>query len=283
VITPPPAAVEIVNVFTIDVDEHFHDFALSALAPPVTWDDLPSRVEANVERVLDLLAEHDVRATFFTLGWVAERHAQLIRKIVDDGHELASCGYAHVRATDQSYGKFLADIRLAKAVLEDVSGSPVKGFRAPGLSLVPSNFWAFDCVVEAGYRYSSSLYPAGRRRGANDVPRFAHEIRPGLIEMPVSTVRALRANLPAGGSDTFRLLPYPFVRWSIRRIHAVDHQPAVFHFHPWELDLDEPPLGGLGRPVRYRHYANRAQMEPRLRQLLAEFRWGRADHACKAT
>jgi polysaccharide deacetylase family protein (PEP-CTERM system associated) len=252
--------------------------AFAAHVPKADWERLPCRVEGNVDRILELLAEHGVKATFFTLGWVAERFPALIRRIVDGGHELSSHGYAHDRATDQGYGHFLADIRLAKAVLEDVAGHPVRGYRAPSFSVGPANDWAFDCIAAAGYRYSSSVYPI--RHDHYGVPggkRFAHEVRNGLLEVPVATVRVLRSNWPAGGGGYFRLLPYRVSRWSLRRVNAVDGRPAMFYFHPWELDPEQPRVAGPGAKARFRHYLNLEHTAPRLRRLVTDFRWDRAD------
>lgn len=269
---------QIVNALTIDVEDYFQ---VSAFAPHIDradWDRLPCRVAANIDHVLELLAESDSRATFFTLGWVAERYPEVVRRIVDSGHELASHGYEHFRASEQSVGKFLADIRLAKAVLEDVGGAPVQGYRAPSFSVGPANPWAFDCIAEAGYRYSSSVYPIRHDHyGAPDSPRFAHQIRDGLLEVPIATVRVLRANWPAGGGGYFRLLPYRLSRWSLRRVNAVDGQPAMFYFHPWELDPEQPRVQGLNATTRFRHYVNLRRTAPRLRRLLADFRWDRVD------
>jgi polysaccharide deacetylase family protein (PEP-CTERM system associated) len=275
---PSPPDQRIVNALTIDVEDYFQVSAFSAHISRSEWEHVPCRVEANLDRILKMLDEHDVRATFFTLGWIAERYPELIRRIVGEGHELASHGYEHGRATEQEYGKFLADIRLAKAVLEDVAGVAVMGYRAPSFSIGPTNPWAFDGIATAGYRYSSSLYPIHHDHyGAPDSPRFAHEVRSGLLEVPVTTVRAMRVNWPAGGGGYFRLLPYLLSRWSIRRVNAVDGESAMFYFHPWELDPDQPRVPGVGRKTRFRHYVNLKRMEPRLRRLLADFRWGRAD------
>ncbi len=269
---------EIVTALTIDVEDYFQ---VSAFAPYIarsTWDSLPSRIEANIDRILEMLAESGARATFFTLGWVAERYPALIHRIVHNGHELASHGYEHFRATDQAVGPFLADIRLAKAVLEDVAGCAVYGYRAPSFSVGPANPWAFDCIAEAGYRYSSSVYPIRHDHyGAPRLPRFPFEVRSGLIELPVATVRFLSTNWPAGGGGYFRLLPYGVSRWALRRINAVDGQPAMFYFHPWELDPDQPRVAGAGIGARFRHYLNLKRTGPRLRRLLADFRWDRVD------
>jgi polysaccharide deacetylase family protein (PEP-CTERM system associated) len=268
----------IINALSIDVEDYFQ---VSAFAPHISresWDGLPCRIEANIDQILGLLSDTDVRATFFTLGWIAERYPVLIRRIVSEGHELASHGYEHFRATDQGYGQFLADIRLAKAVLEDQTSMPVNGYRAPSFSVGPANEWAFDCIAEAGYQYSSSIYPIRHDHyGAPNAPRFAHEVRKGLIEVPVATVRLMNANWPAGGGGYFRLLPYKLSRWSLRQVNDVDGQPAMFYFHPWELDPEQPRVAGVGAKARFRHYLNLKQMTPRLRRLLADFRWGRAD------
>jgi polysaccharide deacetylase family protein (PEP-CTERM system associated) len=272
----PEAA--IVNALTIDVEDYFQVSAFAAHIPRRDWDTLPCRVEQNIERILALLAQADVRATFFTLGWIAERYPELIRHIVDAGHELASHGFAHHRATDQKRAEFLADIRLAKAVLEDISGHEVQGYRAPSFSVGRQNYWACQCIAEAGYRYSSSVYPIQHDHyGMPDGPRFAHEMTPGLLEVPIATVRMFRANWPAGGGGYFRLLPYRVSRWSIRRINAVDRQPAMFYFHPWELDPEQPRVPGARAKTRFRHYLNLKKTEPRLRRLFADFRWDRAD------
>ena len=269
---------EIVNALTIDVEDYFQVSAFAEHVQRSTWETQPCRVEANIERILALLSTANVRATFFTLGWIADRYPALVRQITDCGHELASHGYDHLRASEQGYGAFLADIRLAKAVLEDVSGSSIKGYRAPSFSIGRRNTWAFDCIADAGYRYSSSVYPIRHDHyGMPDAPRFAHEARSGLLEIPVATVRLLSSNWPAGGGGYFRLLPYCLSRWSIRRVNAVDRQPAMFYFHPWELDPDQPRIKGPGAKARFRHYLNLRQMAPRLSRLLSDFRWDRVD------
>lgn len=268
----------IVNALTIDVEDYFQVSAFSAHIERADWQSLPCRVEANIGRIMSMLSDANVHATFFALGWIADRYPEMIRRIVDEGHELASHGYDHHRASEQGYGAFLADIRLAKAVLEDVAGTEVKGYRAPSFSIGPKNLWAFDCIADAGYRYSSSIYPIRHDHyGMPDAPRFAHTVRAGLLEIPVTTVRVLRSTWPAGGGGYFRLLPYRVSRWSIRRVNAVDRQPAMFYFHPWELDPEQPRIDGLGVRTRVRHYLNLELMAPRLRRLLGDFRWDRVD------
>ena len=271
-------AIAIANALTIDVEDYFQVSAFAAHIPRSEWDQRPCRIEQNVDRVLAMLADADVRATFFTLGWVAERYPALIRRIAEAGHELASHGFAHHRATEQNEGEFFADISLAKAVLEDVAGGEVKGYRAPSFSVGPANAWAFECIANAGYRYSSSLYPIRHDHyGVPDAPRFAHEVGPRLLEVPIATVRLFSANWPAGGGGYFRLLPYRISCWSLRRINVVDGKPAMFYFHPWEIDPDQPRIDGVGAKARFRHYVNLERMLPRLQRLLKDFRWDRAD------
>jgi polysaccharide deacetylase family protein (PEP-CTERM system associated) len=268
----------IVNALTIDVEDYFQ---VSAFAPYIqrsAWESMPCRVEQNIDRILALLSDTNVKATFFTLGWIAERYPELVRRVAQSGHELASHGFSHQRATDQGRDEFLADIRLAKAILEDISGHAVNGYRAPSFSVGPSNPWASECIGEAGYRYSSSVYPIRHDHyGVPDAPRFAHESSAGVLELPVATVRMFRANWPAGGGGYFRLLPYTISRWSIRHINDVDGKPAMFYFHPWELDPDQPRVQGPGAKSRFRHYLNLKRTEPRMRRLLADFCWDRVD------
>jgi polysaccharide deacetylase family protein (PEP-CTERM system associated) len=268
----------LVNALTIDVEDYFQVSAFAGHISRESWDTMPCRVERNVDAILVMLAEHDVRATFFVLGWVAERYPQLVRRLVGAGHEIASHGYEHKRASEQAIGAFLADIRLAKAILEDIAGTRVHGYRAPSFSVGPANAWAFDCILEAGYRYSSSVYPIRHDHyGVPDAPRFAHEVRPGLLVVPVATVRLMNANWPAGGGGYFRLLPYGVSRWSLRRVNERDGEPAIFYFHPWELDPEQPRVDGVGMRTRFRHYLNLRRMAARLRQLLQDFRWSRVD------
>jgi polysaccharide deacetylase family protein (PEP-CTERM system associated) len=271
-------AVSIVNALTIDVEDYFQVSAFESRLDRSLWDRIPGRVERNVERILELLAGARVHATFFTLGWIAERYPALLRRIADEGHELASHGFAHRRASTQQPDEFLADIRLAKAVIEDVCGCAINGYRAPSFSVRPGDTWAFDCIADAGYRYSSSVYPIRHDHyGAPDAPRFAHEVRPGLLEVPVATIRLLRSNWPAGGGGYFRLLPYWVSHWSLRRINAVDGKPAMFYFHPWELDYEQPRVDGIGAKARFRHYVNLKRTDSRLQRLLRDFHWARAD------
>ena len=268
----------IVNALSIDVEDYFQVSAFENHIRRSDWETLPCRVERNVERILQLLDEGGVQATFFVLGWVAERYSAMIVRIANAGHEVASHGFDHARVGAQNPNQFQADIALAKAVLEDIGGKPVLGYRAPSFSVGPATQWAFESIAKAGYRYSSSVYPIRHDHyGAPNSPRFAHEAKDGLLELPVATVRIARANLPAGGGGYFRLLPYALSQWSIRRINAVDQQPAVFYFHPWEIDPDQPRVTGTSFKTRFRHYVNLTRTEPRLRRLIGDFRWDRID------
>lgn len=268
----------ITNALTIDVEDYFQ---VSAFAPYIRrseWDDRECRVEANVDRILAMLERRGTRATFFTLGWVAERYPSLVRRIVAQGHELASHGYGHERASDLTPEAFSDDIRRAKAILEDLGGQPVQGYRAPSFSIGERNLWAFDCLAEAGYRYSSSVYPIQHDHyGMPDAPRFAHEVRPGLLEIPVTTLRMMNRNLPSSGGGYFRLLPYALSRWMLQQVNSGDGASAIFYFHPWEIDAGQPRVAGIDAKTRFRHYVNIGRMERRLEQLLADFRWGRMD------
>jgi len=265
---------------TIDVEDYFQ---VSAFAPHIardSWDHMPCRVERNVDAILEILDEHRAQATFFTLGWMAERYRDMVRSIVAQGHELASHGYAHQRATDQSPQEFYQDITRAKSLLEDVGGVAVQGYRAPSFSIGRTNLWAQSTLKKAGYRYSSSVYPIRHDHyGMPDAPRFAFypEGADGLLELPVTTVSLFNRNLPAGGGGYFRLLPYSVSRWCLRRVNTVDRQPCIFYFHPWEIDPGQPRQKNISVKTRFRHYVNLSSMERRIRALCKDFHWDRID------
>ena len=268
-----------VNALTIDVEDYFQ---VSAFAPYIarnTWDSIPCRAEANVARILELLEARNAKATFFTLGWIAERHPSLVRAIVAQGHELASHGYGHQRASDQSRAEFTDDIVRAKALLEDIGGVAVQGYRAPSFSINQKNLWALECIRDAGYRYSSSIYPVRHDHyGMPDAPRFAYASLPGLVEIPPTTVDLMSRNWPAGGGGWFRLLPYEMSRWLLRRVNRIDGESCMFYFHPWEIDPTQPRVPGIDARTRFRHYVNLDRMQQRLDRLLGDFRWDRVDH-----
>ena len=269
----------VVNALTIDVEDYFQVSALAPYIPRSSWGEQPCRIEQNIDRILCLLAQSRVHATFFTLGWIAERYPQIVRRIVAEGHELASHGYAHERATALEPAPFFADVVLAKAVLEDIGGSPVHGYRAPSFSIGEHNRWAYDCLAKAGYRYSSSVYPIRHDHyGSPNGSRFAHMAHTQVLEVPIATARLFRTNLPAGGGGYFRLMPYAVSRWLLRRVNRCDAEPAIFYLHPWEIDPDQPRVAGVDAKTRFRHYLNLERTASRLTMLLRDFRWDRMDH-----
>ncbi len=265
---------------TIDVEDYFQVSAFEAHIPRSAWDTLPCRVERNLDLILEWLAQSNVHATFFTLGWIAKRYPRLIRRIVDGGHELASHGFNHGRAHEQTPEEFTEDVRSAKRILEDTGGVAVRGYRAPSFSIGTMNLGALECLSAEGYAYSSSIYPIRHDHyGMPDAPRFQH--RPtnarSLLEIPVTTVRIWNRNLPAGGGGYFRLLPYAMSRWCLRRVNRLDGEPCVFYFHPWEIDPEQPRQRGISVKTRVRHYVNLNRMRPRLQRLLRDFQWDRMD------
>lgn len=269
---------KITNALTIDVEDYFQVSALAPHFPRSEWESVPCRVERNVDLILGLLDECGAKATFFTLGWIAERYPSLVRSIAAAGHEVASHGYGHERASAQTPESFLADIKLARLVLEDLTGNAVVGYRAPSFSIGVGNLWAHDCIAEADYRYSSSVYPVKHDHyGMPDSPRFPYRLANGLVEVPVTTMRCFGRNWPAGGGGYFRLLPYAISRWQIQRVNRDDQRPAIFYFHPWEVDPEQPRVHEATARTRFRHYVNLRHTEGRLRRLLGDFSWGRAD------
>jgi len=272
-------AASLSNAMTVDVEDYFQVSAFEPHIDRADWERQPCRVEGNTQRVLDLFAEHGVKATFFTLGWVAERFPGLVRRMVDEGHELASHGWSHVRVTEQTPAEFRADVARTKALLEDISGTEVKGYRAASYSIGEASLWALEVLGEVGYRYSSSIFPIRHDLyGMPGAPRFAFRPNGGtLLEIPVTTVAIGARNFPCAGGGWFRLLPYAVSRWALRRVNGVDGNPAIFYFHPWEIDPDQPRQRGVGWKTRFRHYLNLERMEARLRRLLRDFRWDRVD------
>ena len=265
------------NALTIDVEDYFQVSAFAPHIPRTDWPIRECRVERNVDCILQMLEQHGAKGTFFTLGWLAERYPEVIRKIIDNGHELASHGYGHERVSDQTPESFFADINVAKLILEDLSGQEVKGYRAPSFSIGENNLWAFETLEKAGYQYSSSIYPIRHDHyGMPNAPRHAHRIG-NLLEIPATTLRFFNRNWPASGGGYFRLMPYELSRWMIRHVNDVDQLSAVFYFHPWEIDSGQPRIPGISAKTRFRHYVNIDRMESRLHRLLADFSWGRMD------
>ncbi len=274
---PAPSAAPIVNAMTVDVEDYFQVSAFEGIAPRHRWDSFESRVSANTDRLLAMFDEASIKATFFILGWVAERHPELVRRIAADGHEVASHGYAHRLVYDLTRSAFRDDVRRSKALLESASGTRVLGYRAPSYSVTPRSLWALDVLIEEGFAYDTSIFPIHHDRyGIPLSPREPYLLERdcgSLVEAPGSAIRLGPMNLPVGGGGYFRLLPYAWTRWGIRRINEKEHRAAIFYLHPWEIDPAQPRLPA-GRLSRLRHYRNLDQTEPRLRRLIAEFRFG---------
>jgi polysaccharide deacetylase family protein (PEP-CTERM system associated) len=264
---------------TVDVEDYFQVEAFARTIDRASWDSFPSRVEANTDRILDQLAQAGVRGTFFTLGWVAERHPALVRRIVAAGHELASHGHGHARVATLTPDEFRTDITRAKHLLEDIGGVPIAGYRAPTFSIGPATPWAYDILAETGHRYSSSIYPVRHDLyGAPDAPRFPHQVAGGALwEVPMTTLALRGQNLPISGGGYFRLLPYALFRRGLARFHRAERRGAMFYTHPWEIDPGQPRIAGASRLSRLRHYLNLARTAPRLDRLLRDFAWGRMD------
>lgn len=269
----------ICNALTIDVEDYFQVQAYADVISRASWDAIPCRVEANTAMILDALDRTGTKATFFTLGWVAERHPTLVRRIVAAGHELASHGHGHQRVDTLSPGEFRDDLVHAKDVLEQAGGCPVHGYRAPTFSIGPHNSWAWQVLEETGHRYSSSVFPVRHDLyGAPHAPRTPY--RPGqgvLAEIPMTTLRLFGRNLPCAGGGYFRLLPYAAYRLGVRHLHRREGKPAVFYSHPWEFDPWQPDVPQAKLTSRFRHRVNLARMSRRLDMLLADFAWDRMD------
>ena len=269
----------IVNGLSVDVEDWFQVGAFEHTIAREDWDGLELRVGDNVARILDLFDEAGVKATFFTLGWIAERNRAAMRAIVDRGHELASHGYDHARVFTLSRTEFADDLAKSRAILEDAAGQAITGYRAPSFSIDARNRWAHEVLAEHGYAYSSSVAPIVHDHyGWRDAPRFAFDPVPGseLVEIPVTTAILRGKRLAAGGGGFFRVLPYGFSRWAIRQVNA-EGRPAVFYFHPWEVDPGQPRVAGAPLRSRLRHYTNLSRMAGKLSDLLGDFAWGRMD------
>ncbi len=272
--------VRIVNGLSVDVEDWFQVGAFENVIARDNWDGIRTRVESNVDAILDLFAQAQVSATFFTLGWVAKRHPAMIRRIADAGHEIASHGYDHARVFTFDRKTFAEDILKARHILEDCSGRQVTGYRAPSFSIDHRTPWAFMELAEQGYVYSSSVAPVAHDHyGWPDAPRFAFKPLPwsDLIELPVTTAILGGKRVAAGGGGFFRVLPYGFSRWAIRQVNRREGRPAIFYFHPWEIDPDQPRVSNAPMRSKLRHYTGLEKMAGKLSDLVKEFRWCRMD------
>ena len=273
------------NALSVDVEDWFQVGAFEKVIDRDAWDTLPRRVELNTDRVLALFDEAGVKATFFTLGWVAARHPALIRRIAAAGHEIASHGWDHQRVFNMDEKAFRADLDKAHKAIEDASGKSPTGYRAPSFSIDARTPWAHPVLAEAGYAYSSSVAPVRHDHyGWRDAPRFAWRPVEGsrLIELPVTTVDLAGRRFAAGGGGFFRLLPYRFSSWAIDRVNGKDERPAIFYFHPWEVDPEQPRVQDAPARSKIRHYTNLDVMEPKLLKLLRDHEWARTDEVAAA-
>jgi polysaccharide deacetylase family protein (PEP-CTERM system associated) len=265
---------------TVDVEDYFQVSAFEPYINRADWESIPTRVEKNTHRILDMFSEKDAKATFFTLGWIAEKHPQLVKRIISEGHELASHGWSHVRVINQSPEEFREDVIKTKHYLEDISGQKIKGYRAASYSIGATNLWALDILEETGHIYSSSIYPIRHDLyGMPEAPRFPFypNDSEGLLEIPITTFELADRRYPCGGGGFFRLLPYVISKSALKRVNKNDKQSCVFYFHPWEIDPDQPKLKGINAKTRFRHYLNLNRMEKRLECLLGDFQWDRMD------
>ena len=274
-----PREMSIINAMSVDVEDYFQVSAFEKHVDRQDWDSIPCRVEANVDRILALFDAKGVKATFFTLGWVAERYPEMVRRIVTEGHELASHGWEHTRVTNQDPEAFREDVSRTRTLLEDISGKPIRGYRAASYSICSDNLWAWDILAEAGYQYSSSIVPIRHDLyGMPEASRFPFRVAGDqLLEIPVTTIPIRGKNFNCGGGGWFRLFPYGFSRWALRHVNQKEDQPGIFYFHPWEIDPEQPHLEGLSAKTRFRHYLNLGKMHARLERLMDDFSWDRID------
>lgn len=262
------------QALTVDVEDYFHVSAFEKAIDKAEWNNLELRVETNTYRLLELFEQKQAKCTFFTLGWVAERCPNLIKAIVDQGHELASHGFAHQRATEMTPEQFLADVSKSKQILEDASGQAIIGYRAPSFSINDSNTWVYEVLAELGFEYSSSTYPIEHDLyGVPNWPRFKYQRDEGIIEIPVPTVRKNERNTGIGGGGYFRLYPYWLSKRRIDNYLNTEQQPYSFYFHPWEIDPEQPRVAGASIKSRLRHYLNLSRMEGKVERLLEDYQW----------
>jgi len=270
----------VVNAMTIDVEDYYQVSAFESVVDKKDWSTMESRVQDNTNRILDIFNEHDVSATFFMLGCVAERYPQLVKRIVDNGHELASHGYEHIRVTTQKPAEFRQDIIRTKKLLEDISGLEIKGYRAASYSIGKNNLWALDELYDTGHIYSSSIYPIKHDLyGMPDAPRYSFRPRgdDGILEIPVTTIEFMGKRFPCGGGGFFRLYPYAVSKWALSTVNNKEQRSGMFYFHPWEIDPNQPRPKGASLKTRFRHYLNLKKMEIKIKCLLRDFQWGRMD------
>ena len=267
------------NALTIDVEDYFQVSAFSNIINKKNWDEKECRIEKNIDNIISILDLKKIKATFFTLGWIAERYPSMIKKILMEGHELASHGYAHEKVSEISKSDFYQDVTRAKGILEDIGGKQINGYRAPSFSIAEKNFWAMEILSETGHRYSSSIYPVKHDHyGSPNAPRFPYKVFSELLEVPPTTVKLFGRNFPASGGGYFRLLPYSISKKMLDHVNNSENKPVVFYFHPWEIDSHQPKISNLSIKTRFRHYKNIEKMEEKIKKLVEDFHWDRMDN-----
>ena len=262
------------NAMTVDVEDYFQVSAFEGVVQKKDWDSVSLRVGDNTNRLLDLFAKNNVKSTFFTLGWVAQRCPEVIKRIVNEGHELASHGLAHQRATTMTEKQLYDDIKQSKDILENIGGVALKGYRAPSFSINDSNTWAYDILKDLGFTYSSSTYPISHDLyGVPEWPRFKYQRDNGLIEIPIPTIRKKDTNVGIGGGGYFRLYPYWLSKRRISEFMKTESAPYSFYFHPWEIDAQQPRFDNAPWKSKVRHYINLSKMEGKIEKLIKDFNW----------
>ncbi|MEM9440173.1 MAG: XrtA system polysaccharide deacetylase [Pseudomonadota bacterium] len=268
---------------SVDVEDYLHTLTLAPVIQRDSWDLWPSRVEAATMRIIDMFDQHQIRATFFMLGWVAKKNPNLVREIAARGHEVASRSFHHDRVHDLTPHAFREDARSVRLLLEDLSGCAVRGFRAPSFSIGEQCLWAYDQLIDAGYSYSSSVHPI--HHGHFSRPAIPLQpFRPNdsdFLEIPVATVKLFGCILSCAGSAQFRLMPYRWSKWCLERLATDLDRTVIFYFHPWEIDPDQPRLNGLSLRTCVQQYIGLAAMEKKLKRLVTDFHWDRIDRLCR--
>lgn len=266
----------IINAMTVDVEDYFQVSAFENIVNRNDWDRIDCRIPQNMDKILSLFAKHDIKATFFTLGWVAERFPGIIRDTVAAGHEIASHGWSHIRVPNTDPASFYEDVDRTRKLLQDVSGQPVNGYRAASYSVTRQTLWVYENLAKAGYQYSSSIFPIKHDLyGIPEAPRAPFVVAESKItEIPLTTVKLVGRNLPCSGGGWFRLMPYSLFKAGLKRVNENDGLPGIFYFHPWEVDPDQPRQKDIPAKTAFRHYLNLHQMEKRLEKLLRDFQWG---------
>lgn len=265
-----------INYLTIDVEDYFQVSAFEEVIAPKTWDSYPSRVERNTQIILDLLVQHNIKATFFIVGWIAERFPKLVKKVHEQGHEVGCHSYWHRKVYDLTPEEFKKDTQRAKYLIEGIIGESIKGYRAPSYSITRKSLWALDILAKLDFTYDSSIFPTYHDNyGIPDAPRFAYKLdNQQMIEHPISTARLLGRNLPVSGGGYFRLFPYKLIQFALKQINNKEKQPFIFYLHPWEMDPDQPLVKNASRLSKFRHYVNLNTTQEKFIRLLNDFKFG---------